>query len=137
MDPSLGRGLAVVAVLLVLRHFAARRLTAGDGQFIVFWFLPTLMVGFVLVGTGIQMLPTSPPAGVVVTVTGSVYLALLIGFLMRMSRSVSSMGPGDDLGAALAQPVGEYLTALMGLVLIGGFAGLVGLLVWAASQAAR
>jgi hypothetical protein len=137
VDLPLARGLAVVAALLLLRHFAARRLSPGEGQFIVFWFLPTLLVGFVLVGTGIQMLPASPPAGVVVTVTGSVYLALLIGFLMRMSRSVSSVGPGDDLGAALAQPVGEYLTSLMGLVLIGGFAGLVGLLVWAASQAAR
>lgn len=137
MDSSLLIGVAAVAFLLLLRRYALRRMLARQGHFIFVWFLPTLIFGFLILGRGIQMLPTSPPAGVVVTVTGSVYLALLLGMLTRVSRSISSAGPGDDIGAAMTEPLGEYMVTLMGLVLIGGIAALVGLLVWAVSQAAQ
>jgi hypothetical protein len=137
MDSSLLIGVAAVAFLLLLRRYAARRIVARQGQFIFIWFLPTLIFGFLVLGRGIQMLPTSPPAGVVVTVTGSIYLALLLGMLTRVSRSIRSAGPGDDIGAAMTEPLGEYMISVLGLVLIGGIAALVGLLVWAVSQAAH
>jgi hypothetical protein len=137
MDSSLLIGVTAVAFLLLLRRYAARRMVARQGQFIFIWFLPTLIFGFLVLGRGIQMLPVSPPAGVVVTVTGSIYLALLLGMLTRVSRSISSAGPGDDIGAAMTEPLGEYMISVLGLVLIGGIAALVGLLVWAASQAAQ
>ena len=37
----------------------------------------------------------------------------------------------------MTEPLGEYMITLVGLLLIGGLAALVGLLVWAASQAAH
>jgi hypothetical protein len=137
MDRPLLIGIAAVAFLILLRRFAVRRIAARQGQFILVWFLPTLAFGFVVVGTGIQMLPSSPPAGALMVVTGSVYLALLLGSLTRASRSISAAGPGDDIGEAVTQPLGEYMVSVMGLVLIGGLVGLVGLLVWGASQAAH
>jgi len=137
MDSSLLIGITAVAFLLLLRRYALRRMVARQGNFIFVWFLPTLIFGFLILGTGIQMLPTSPPAGVVITLTGSIYLALLLGLLTRVSRSISSAGPGDDIGAAMIEPLGEYMITLVGILLIGGLAALVGLLVWAASQAAH
>jgi hypothetical protein len=136
MDRSLLVGIAGVAFLILARHYAARRLAARHGPFIFVLFLPTLIFGFLVVGIGIRGLGSSPAVGAVIVLTGSVYLALLLGFLTKASRSVSSGRPGDDVVEALTQPLGEFMTSVMGLVLIGGLAGLVGLLVWAASQAA-
>jgi hypothetical protein len=130
-------GIAVVVFLFATRQYAYRRVAARDGRFVWLVFLPTLLGGFAILGAGVQMLVTLPPVGVVMVVTGSVYLAVLLGFLTRVSRSVNSAGPGDDIGEALTQPLGEYVITLMGLVLIGGIAALVGLLVWAVSQAAQ
>ena len=65
-------------------------------------------------------------------VTGSVYIAALIGFLLtRASRSVTVSGL-----QALTEPLADHLSTLMGLLLIGGLAALVGLIVWGVSQAA-
>jgi hypothetical protein len=135
MELPIGAGIAVVVMLVSIRRYAARGVAAHDGRFLWLVFLPTLLGGFAILGIGIQMLVTMPPLGIVMVVTGSVYLAALIGFLTRASRSVSSAGPGDDIGAALTQPLGEYMISLIGLVLIGGLTAMVGLVVWAASQA--
>jgi hypothetical protein len=136
MERPLLVGIAGVAFLILVRHYAARRVAAGRGQFILLLFLPTLMFGFVVVGIGIQELQSSAAGGAVIVVTGSVYLALLLGFLTRASRSVTAAGPGDDVAEALTQSAGEFLVSVMALLLIGSLAGVIGLLVWAGSQAA-
>ncbi len=132
VELPLAIGLIVVVLLVLIRHYARGRVAAGEGEFVWLMFLPTLLGGFVILGAGIQMLVTAPPVGVVMAVTGSVYLAALIGFLTRSSRAVTSSGP-----QAMIEPLADYARALVGLVLIGGLAALVGLIVWAASQAAH
>jgi hypothetical protein len=132
MQLPLFTGLAVVLVLGLLRHYARRRVAAGQGEFVWLMFLPTLLGGFVILGAGIQMLTTTPAAGVVMAITGSVYLAVLIGFLTRSSRAVTASGP-----EAMIEPLVDYTRTLVGLILIGGLAALVGLIVWGVSQAAR
>jgi hypothetical protein len=131
MEVPFVTGSVVVALLTLVRRYAGRHAAAGEGEFLWLMFLPTLLGGFVILGAGIQMLVTVPAAGVVMAVTGSVYLAALFGFLTRSSRAVTPAGP-----QALIEPLVDYTTALVGLVLIGGVAALVGLLVWAVSQAA-
>jgi hypothetical protein len=132
VELPLAIGIAVVLFLGLLRHYARRRVAAGQGEFVWLMFLPTLLGGFVILGAGIQMLTTAPPAGVVMAITGGVYLAALIGFLTRSSRAVTSSGP-----QAMTEPLVDYLSTLLALVLIGTLAALVGLVVWAASQAAH
>ena len=132
MELPVVAGIAVVALLVVTRRYAARRLMERDGRFLWLFFLPILIGGFVILGTGVRMLVTVPPVGVVMVVTGSVYLAALIAFATRASRSITPSGP-----QLMVEPLADFVRALVGPVLIGGLAALVGLLVWAASQAAH
>jgi hypothetical protein len=132
MEVPFVTGSAVVALLALVRRYAGRHVAAGEGEFVWLMFLPTLLGGFVILGAGIQLLVTAPAAGIVMAVTGSVYLAALFGFLTRSSRAVASSGP-----QAMIEPLVDFAGALVGLVLIGGIAALVGLLVWAVSQAAQ
>jgi hypothetical protein len=132
MEVPFVTGSAVVALLVLVRRYAGHHVAAGETEFVWLMFLPTLLGGFVILGAGIQMLVTAPPAGVVMAVTGSVYLAALIGFITRSSRAVASSGP-----QAIIEPLVDYAGTLLGLVLIGGLAALVGLIVWGVSQAAQ
>lgn len=130
-------GLVVVALLVAVRHFAARRVLARQGQFVWLMFIPMLVGGVVILWAGIQLLATVPIAGVATTLAGSLYLALLLRVLARLSRSVSSAGPQDDIGTAVTEPLVDYLSTTMGLMLVGGVVAVVALIVWGISQAAR
>lgn len=130
-------GLAVVAFLILLRRYAARRVARRDGRFIWLMFIPTLVAGFAILGVGVQMLVTQPLAGVLMAITGSVYIAALIGFLTRSSRAIAASRSQDDILTAMTEPLADYVGTLIGFVLIGGLAALVGLVVWAVSQAAH
>jgi hypothetical protein len=135
MDSLFVLGIAVVALYVLLRHYAARRVAAGQGQFIWLMFVPTLIGAVVITWAGIQMVATVSIAGMLMVVAGAVYLAVLLRFLVRASRSVSSTGPQDDIGAALTGPVVDYMTTIISLWLIGGLVALVGLIVWGVTQA--
>lgn len=130
-------GLVVVALLVAVRHFAARRVLARQGQFVWLMFIAMLAGGVVILWAGIQLLATVPIAGVATTLAGSLYLALLLRVLARLSRSVSSAGPQDDIGTAVTEPLVDYLGTTMGLMLVGGVVAVVALIVWGISQAAR
>lgn len=136
MEPVI-LGAAVVAVLVALRHVAARRVVARQGQFVWLMFGPTLIGGIVILWAGIQLFTTVPIVGAAMTIAGGVYLAVVLRFLARLSRAVSSAGPQDDIGAAITDPVVDYVSTMMGLILIGGLVAVVGLIVWGVSQAAR
>jgi hypothetical protein len=124
-------GIVVLVLLALVRAYARRRVATRDGRFIWLVFLPTLIGGFVILGAGVQMLVTAPAVGVVMAITGSVYLAVLIGFLTRASRSATASGP-----EAMTEPLVDYIGTLTGVLLIGAVSAAVGLVVWAASQAA-
>jgi hypothetical protein len=130
-------GVGVVAVLVLVRHAAARRVAAGRGGSVWLMFVPTLAGGFAILGAGIQLLPTATPAGIVMAIVGSTYLAILIGFLTRLSRAATAAGTEDDIAAALTEPLADFTSSVVGLLLIGALVALVGLTVWGASQAAH
>jgi hypothetical protein len=130
-------GIAVVALLVAFRHFAARRVLARQGQFVWLMFLPMLIGAVVVLWAGIQALPTVPIGGAVMTVAGGLYLGLVLRFITRLSHSVSSTGPQDDIFTAITEPVVDYLTTLMALILVGGLVAVVVLIVWGINQTAR
>lgn len=137
MDSPAVVGIAVVAALVLLRYFAARRVAARQGQFVWLAFVPTLIGAVVILWTAVQMLATAPVAGVVIMVAGGIYLAVALRFLTRLSRSITAAGPQDDIGAAMTEPLADYMSTMVGLLLIAGLVTLVGLIVWGVSQAAR
>ena len=100
-------------------------------------FVPTLIGAVVIVWAGTQMVATLPIVGVVMLIAGGIYLAVVLRFLTRLSRSVTAAGPQDDIGTAVTEPLVDYVSTITGLVLIGGLVALVGLVVWGVSQAAR
>jgi hypothetical protein len=137
MDSRAAVGIAVVAALVLLRYVAARRVAARQGQFVWLAFVPILIGAIVILWTGVQMLATEPIVGVVILIAGGIYLAGTLRFLTRLSRSVTAAGPQDDIGAAMTEPLVDYMSTLMGLLLIAGPVSLVGLIAWGVGQAAR
>jgi hypothetical protein len=130
-------GIAAVALLVLLRHYAARRVAARQGQFVWLMFVPTLIGGIAFLWAGIQMLAAAPPVGVVSAIAGGIYLTVVLRFLMRLSRSVTSAAPQDDLATAMTEPFVDFVRATMGLVLIAGLVAMVGLIVLGVSLAVR
>jgi len=135
MDSPLALGIAVVALLVVIRHMAARRVLAQQGQFVWLMFVPTLIGAVVVLWAGTQMLAKVPIGGVLMVIAGGVYLAVVLRFLTRLSRSVSAAGPQDDLATTVTEPVVDYVSTMAGLLLIGGLVAVVGLIVWGVTQA--
>lgn len=130
-------GVAVVALLVALRHLAARRVVARQGQYVWLMFAPTLIGGIVILWAGIQMLTTVPILGAAMTIAGGLYLALLVRLLVRLPHTVSSAGPLDDIGEAIIEPVVDYISTFTALALVGGLVAVVALIVWGIGQTAR
>src|SRR4029079_5319913 len=93
------------------------------------------MGAIVVLWAGIQTFMAEPVAGAALTIAGGLYLGLVLRFLARLSRSVTS-GPNDDIATAITEPVVDYLTSMMGLMLVGGFVAVLVLIVWGPRQAA-
>lgn len=136
MEPVI-LGVTVVVVLVALRHFAARRVAAGQGRYAWLMFLPMLMGAVVILWAGLQMFMAEPVAGAALTAAGGLYLGIMLRFLARLSRSVTSAGPNDDIATAITEPMVDYLTTVTGLILVGGLVAVVVLIVWGLGQAAR
>ena len=136
MDERVVVGIVVVALLVVVRHIAARRVAARDGRFVWPMFVPTLIVGVVILYVSIQILATEPLLGAVMAVGGVIYLVTLVRFLVRLSRSVTSATPQDDLATAITEPMVDYMSTMVGLGLIGGVVAVVVLIVWGVTRAA-
>ena len=130
-------GVAVVVVLVAVRHLAARRVAAGQGRYAWLMFLPMMLGAVVILWAGIQMFMAEPVAGAALTLAGGLYLGILLGFLVRLSRSVTSAGPNGDVATAVTESAVDYLTTLMGLMLVGGLVAVVILIVWGLGQAGR
>lgn len=137
MDMRVVAGIVVLAVLLVLRLFAARRVAVRQGQFVWLMFVPTLLGGVVILYVSILMLAREPLVGTFMAIGGVIYLAVLVRFLFRLSRSVTSARPQDDIGTAITEPLVDYMSTMVGLGLIGGVIAVVGLIIWGVIQASR
>jgi hypothetical protein len=130
-------GIAAVVFLVLLRHFAARRVSARQGRFVWLLFVPTLFGSVVILWASAQTFASAPILGALMAVAGAIYLAVLVRFLTRLSRAVTSAGPQDDVEAAITDPLVDSMSTLMGLILIVGLVAVVGLIVWGVGQAAR
>jgi hypothetical protein len=137
MEPQIVVGIVVVVFLVLVRHFAARRVAARQGRFVWPMFVPTLIVGVVILYVSIQMLATEPLLGAFMAIGGWIYLAVLVRFLVRLSRSVTSARSQDDLASAITEPYVDYMSTMVGLGLIGGLIAVVVLIIWGVIQAAR
>lgn len=71
-------GLGVLASLVALRHFAARRFARGDRRWIWLYFAPTIPVPAYVVWAAIRLWPTSPVATIGLGLVGVVSLLLLL-----------------------------------------------------------
>lgn len=130
-------GIAVVAFLVGLRHFAGRRVAARQGRFVWLMFVPTLFSSVVILWASVQMFASAPILGAFMALTGAIYVAVLVRFTTRLSRAVTSTRQQDDIGMAITGPLVDYLSTMMGLVLIVGLVAVVGLIIWGVNQAAR
>ena len=130
-------GIVVVALLVLLRLFAARRVAARQGHFVWLMFVPTLFWGVAILWVSMGMLVSAPLLGALTAISGAIYLAVFVRFLTRLSRSVTATGPQDDITTAMTEPLVDYTSTMVGLLLIGGLAAVVGLIIWGVSQEAR
>ena len=122
--------MAAILVMLLLRHvlydrFAARRAAAPPGLFVWSMLASSLLGGGVILLTGIQVWATAPPVGAVMVIGGGIYLAVVLPFLARLYRAMSS--------ASTTEPAKLQMNPMLGLWLIGPLASFV----WAVSQALR
>ena len=130
-------GIAVVAFLVVLRHVAARRVWARQGQFVWFLFAPTLIGAIAILWAAITTFPSAPVFGALLAVGGVLYAGLLIRFLARLSRSVSSAGTQDDVVGVIVESLAEYALTWIPLLLGAAVIALIGLIGWAVILAVR
>jgi len=137
MDTPVVVGIAVVAVLVLLRHCAARRVAARQGRFVWLLFAPELFCSVVILLVSIRVFTSAPIVGVLIAISGVICLAALVRFLTRLSRSVTSTGPQADITEAVVEPLVDYSLTLVGLLLAGSLIALVGLIIWGVSLAAR
>lgn len=136
MDWKVLVAVAGAAILLMFLLYGRRRVAAGHGRFV--WLMSAhLLIGAgIILWGGIRLLADEPLAGVILLVVGGIYAALLLRFLTRFSRSVTSIGANGDRAAAM-EPVVDLTVTMVGLVLVGGLVAVAGLIVWGVSQAAR
>jgi hypothetical protein len=137
VQPAVFVGVAIVALLVLLRHAAARRVSARDSRFVPFMFAPTILGATMILWAAMQVISTSPPIGLLLGLAGIAYVGLLARTARRMQRSVDSTPPGGDVSAAITEPLADSLETVIGAVLVAGLVAVVGLIVWAVILAAR
>ncbi len=130
-------GVAALALLVLIRQFAARRVVARQGRFVWLFFMPALLGGVVMLWASIQLILSAPLVGLALATAGVIYLAVLVRFLTRLSRSVTSAGPQDDVASAMIAPLADYMGTIMGVPLIVGLVAMLGLIIWGIGHAAR
>jgi hypothetical protein len=132
---KVGVGIAAVALLVFLRHYAARRVRARQGRFVWLMFLPTLIAWFGILWAGISLLSIVPLLGAAIVVAGATYLVVAVRFIDRLSRAASSAPSQDEVATAMAEPFDQFIRATTGMMLIGALVGVVALIALAVSEA--
>ena len=136
MDWKVALAMVGAALLFVIRLYGLRRIAAGQGRFVWLASMPFLIPVAMILWGGVHILADEPLVGVVLLVVGGIYAALLLRFLTRFSRIVTSVGANGDRAAAM-EPAVDFTVTMVGLMLIGGLVAVVGLIVWGVSEAAR
>ena len=136
MDWKVAVAMVGAALMFVFRLCGGRRVAVGRGRFVWLMCAPQLFWAGVILWAGLHLLAAEPVAGVVMLVVGGIYAVILVRFLTRLARSVTSVGANGDRAAAM-EPVVDFTVTMVGLMLIGGLVAVVGLIVWGVSQAAH
>jgi hypothetical protein len=129
-------GVGVVALLVVVRRLAVRRVVARQGKFVWLVFAPSVIASLAVVLIGIWNLGRIPFGGAAMILAGGLYLLIVVRFLARLSGSVSSTAPEADLVTAITPALTEYFATMAAVMLIGGLLIVAGLILWGISQAA-
>jgi hypothetical protein len=129
-------GVGVVAVLVLVRHLAVRRVIARQGRFVWLVFAPTLIASVAVVLIGIWTVGRLPFGGAAMILVGGLYLLIVVRFLAHLSGSVSSTAPEANLVTAITPALTEYFTTMAAVILIGGLLVVAGLILWGISNAA-
>ena len=125
------------ALLMLVRHLAARRVARGDGRFVWLVFLPS-MVGFAaLVVIGAQTTGTSPIAGIAMASIGLVFVVAMIKTFATMSARISAMHPGGDITPALTGPLANFALLWGVLLAVLALVAVIVLVVWGVLQVGR
>jgi len=122
--------IGLIAVVVVIRLVAARRVAAGDGRFVWLVFLPLLLANAAVIVLGVKVASSSLVLGALMIVVGVVLGAASLRMSSRMSESVSQMPPRGDLTAAVTGPLADFALP-WGLLLAGGaLLAVLGIIVW-------
>ena len=125
------------ALLMLVRHLAARRVARGDGRFVWLVFLPS-MVGFAaLVVIGAQTTGTSPIAGIAMASIGLVFVVAMIKTFATMSARISALPPRGDITEALTDPLANFALLWGVLLVVLALVAVIVLIVWGALQVGR
>ena len=137
METPVVVGFAAVAALVLLRIVGAAGVASRRGAFVWVVFFPSVLIGGLILWVAVEVAPSSPIVAGLLALFGVAYLVLVVRWLARLSRSVSSTQPGEDLGAALVEPLSGFAGALTALVLMFAILTMGVLLVAAVIQRAR
>ena len=125
------------ALLMLVRHLAARRVARGDGRFVWLVFLPS-MVGFAaLVVIGAQAAGTSPIIGIAGVVVGLVFVVAMIKTFATMSARISALPPRGDITEALTDPLANFALLWGVLLVVLALVAVIVLIVWGVLQVGR
>ncbi len=120
----------LIAVVVVIRLVAARRVAAGDGRFVWLLLLPLLLANAAVIVLGVKAASNSLVLGALMIAIGVGLGAAILRLSSRMSASVSQMPPDGDITAAMTGPLANF-ALLWGLLLAGGaLLAVVGLIAW-------
>ena len=117
----------VIFVIVVFGNARLRLLAENRGvvPVVLLMFMGSLLGGGVMLSAAIRMWATAPLGGALIAIAAGLYLAVILPYLTRMYRAVTS--------APTTDPEALHMSPMFGLWLIGPFA----FMVWIASQAAR
>jgi len=117
----------VIFVIVVFSNARLRLLAERRGvvPVVLLMLMGSLLGGGVMLLAAIRVWATAPLGGALIAIAAGIYLAVILPYLTRMYRAVTS--------APTADPEALHMSPAFGLWLIGPFA----FMVWISSQAAR
>lgn len=88
---------AVVAGLIIVRHFAIRRIANGQRRFVWVYFAPTIFVMTYLIWIPVRMWTDQPAAAIALGLLGIPSLLLFVRMLRRMATDAGTSEMIGDL----------------------------------------
>ncbi len=107
---------------------------ARQGQFVWLMFVPVLVGPIAIAWAAAQQFRDAPVVGAILAASALGYGTSLVRFLMRLSRSVSSAPPDQDVSVAMTDLYADHVMRMLGIILLSGLVAMVGLIVRAVTR---